>query len=666
MTATLTSIAQSYNDGARAYCFHLRTSTVAAGSLWTAAAAWIFIASAAGTVTKRHHGLELIHLATEDGEQAMGLVVDEDGTAEFSAIETASIGATFAFTAYADADSGNDSNDGLTISTPKLTLTGASGALSLFRGGNWSAGAEHRLFMQGTFSVTSPSDGTVWNYNSQANGSGSELTGRMHFVQWAGETQAQVSITTDSSFCSKSSGQALHVDGVHIVGSYTAGGSAVTENGISISVPSTGYNGPNVTLRNMQLRGFFTGLVQNTSGLATSEMGNGEFDWVVCENVTFGICYSTHVFLERNRYVGFGSCTWGELNGAGTGQGFRCGLLSYASWTDCTQDRTVGAWKANVFRLPGGQNTGTWDVMQFISVHNHVWLGSTEAVEFEQALEPEHCYYADIWFHACTWDSGVGGTYMFSIGGSLASGYSLDLSRIRMTNCAGRCSEAGARFARVLTDGSSQTPKIHSVMLDQNTWYQEQAPGFFSRGAVFFETNGHADNFDADCFTILSNYAFAADTDANSPRCFWVIVSASAKVGASDYNVLGSAGTNTTTWDDANSLATWQGASGLDGNSFLITSASHNLTTVTALSFDPKPAADGTPSATLPQVRRGMPTLGYTDADRYLRDASLPDCGSHEYGTGTLMDDADFGGGGGGGFTQQADAPLTLRLNLRM
>ena len=66
------------------------------------------------------------------------------------------------------------------------------------------------------------------------------------------------------------------------------------------------------------------------------------------------------------------------------------------------------------------------------------------------------------------------------------------------------------------------------------------------------------------------------------------------------------------------------------------------MASVTALSFDPEPAADGTPSASLPQVRRGMPGLGYADADRYLRDASLPDCGSHEFGSGVQMDDPDF------------------------
>ncbi len=144
MTATLTDVAQGYNDGARAYCVDLRTSTVAAGSLWTASAAWIFVATASGTITKRHHGLELVHIATEDGEKFKGLVVDEDGTAEFSNVVTASVGSTFASTIYVDADSGNDSNDGLTTGAPKLTLMGTTGAFASIRSA-WSAGAELRI-----------------------------------------------------------------------------------------------------------------------------------------------------------------------------------------------------------------------------------------------------------------------------------------------------------------------------------------------------------------------------------------------------------------------------------------------------------------------------------------------------------------------------------------
>jgi hypothetical protein len=644
MTATLTSAAQNYNDGARIYCVDLRTSTVAAGTLWVAMAAWVFVATAAGSITKRHHGLELVHCATEDGEQFKGLVVDQDGTAEFSAVVTAAVGSTFAFTAWLDTDNGNDSNDGLSSGAPRLTL---AAALDLFRGGNWSAGAEHRLFIQGTASVSSPTGGEVWNYNTQANGLGSALAGRMHFLQWAGETQAQVSITTDHGFASPADDQGLHVDGVHIVGSYTDGGSAVTADGISMNVASSGNDGWNVSLRNCQIRGFNFAVAQQTSSVAITEMANGAFDWVTLDGVVFGSCYGTHIYFDQTRYLGFANITWGILNGNGTGHSLRFQQTSYWSITECTVTRTGGSagWRANAFRLNAGFGTSTWDRTQFGSVCNMHFQDTSEAIEIEMPTDDGDRYIADTWFWGVSWDCSttpISAMFQFST----TSGDSWDVTRVRITNCSGRGAANPTHFLRFNSHSSATTAKLHSLMIDQCTWYQEQSQGFFTRDAVFISVGGSADNIDDDAFTIRSNYAFCADTDANSPRCFWIIPSASAKVGSSDYNVLASAGTNTTTWSDADSLATWVGATPFDDNSFEITSASHNLTSVTALSFDPKPAADGTPSATLPQVRRGEPGFGYTDADRYLRDATLPDCGSHEYGTGTLMDDASFGGGG--------------------
>lgn len=636
MTATITSIAQGFDDGARIYCFHGRTSTVAAGSLWTAAAAWWFV-SQAGTVTKRHHGLELIHCSTYNGERIDFLLVDEDGTAEWATNTTTSVGSTFAYTCWVSdaANGGSDSNDGLSAGAPKLTIAAAN---TLVRAA-WSSGAEHRIIMKGALTSTSPTGGAVWNGNDAASG-GTALSGRLH---WVADGTASMTVTGGSAVLFSGAAHGFHNDGVDLIGPYTAGGADPSEIfGISRAIGSAG-SGYNISARNCTIEGWTTGFVCPTSGVGISSMEDGAFDWVAMENVTFGIQYSTHVFGDKHRYIGFSSCNWGELNGAGTGQGFRSNVLSYSSWTDCTMDRTVGSWKSNVFRLKGGQNSGTWDKMQFISVHGHTWIGSVECVEFEQAGASENAYYADIWFHGCVWDSGVvaASVSMFSFGAS-ASGFSVDLLRIRVTNCAGRCNADAAKFSGIQTDASAQTPKVHSVRYDQNTWYQEQSQGFFSRDSVFLNTSGAAANFDDDSIEVLSNYAFCNDTDANSPRCFWIVVSASAKIGASDYNVLASAGTNTTTWSDADSLATWQGATAFDDNSFEITSASHNLTTVTALSFNPEPAADGTPSASLPQVRRGMPGLGYADADRYLRDASLPDAGSHEYGSGTLLSDPSF------------------------
>lgn len=643
MTATITSIAQTYNDGARSYCFHARTSTVGAGSLWTAKAAWWFV-SQGGIVTKRHHGLELVHCSTYDGERIDLLIVDEAGTAEWATPVTTSVGSTFNFTAYADADSGNDSNDGLTISTPKLTLDGASGALSLFRGGNWSAGGEHRLFLQGTFSVSNPGSDLVWNANSAADGSGSELAGRMHFVQWAGQTQAQISITTDDGFASIGDDQGLVIDGVHIVGSYTQGGSAVSAEGITASVGSTGNDGYNLTVLNCEFRGFDFGMTLSEGAVAISEMGNGSFDWVVLDNVTFGSCYSTHCYFEAVRYLGFSNVDWGILNGAGTGASLRFLQASYWSVTDCSIIRTGHTWKGNVFRLTGGLGTDTWDRNQYGSVSGLTVRDTTECIEIEMPVDSGGRYVSDVWFHNLIWDAASTGLvgHMFTFTGS--AGDSWDVIRFRATNCSGRGGESGipTYLLRISQHSSATTEKIRSIRIDQCTWYQEQSQGFFTRDAVLCSAGGHADNYVDDSMEFYSNYAFCADTDANSPRCLWIIPSASAKIGGSDYNVIASSGTNTTTWSDADSLATWQGATAFDDNSFEITSASHNLTTVTALSFNGEPAADGTPSASLPQVRRGYPAFGYADADRYLRDASLPDAGAHEYGSGTLLSDPSF------------------------
>lgn len=641
MTATLTSAAQGYSQGARMYCFDLRTSTVAAGVLWLAAAAWIFVADSAGTVVKRHHGLELVHISHEDGQRVVGLVVDEDGTAEFSSELTTTVDTFTGYTCYLSdaANGGSDSNNGTSAGTPKLTVAAAN---TLIRA-NWTPGGEHRIIMKGALTSTSPTGGAVWN-GTDAAGGGTALSGRLH---WVADGTASMTVSGGSAVSFSGAAHGFHNEGVDIIGPYTAGGADPSEiYGISRSIGSAG-SGYNVSARNCTIEGFTNSIVCPSSAVAISSMEDGAFDWMAFDNVTFGINYASHVFANKNRYLGFSSCTWGELNGAGTGQGFRCDLLSYASWTDCTQDRTVGSWKANVFRFPGGQNSGTWDKMQFISVHNHTWIGSVECVEFEQAGASEDAYYADIWFHGCVWDSGVvsASVSMFSFGASVA-GFSVDLLRVRVTNCAGRCNADAAKFSNISTDSTSLTPKVHSVHYDQNTWYQEQSQGFFTRDSVFLTGTGNAGNYDDDALSFYSNYAFCNDTDANSPRCFWIIPSASAKVGDSNYNVLASAGTNTTTWSDADSLATWNGATGFDANSVLVTSASHNMTNVTALSFNPEPAADGTPSATLPQVRRGMPGLGYADANRYLRDATLPDAGAHEYGTGTLMDDPDFGGGG--------------------
>lgn len=645
MTATITSIAQGYDQGARTYCFHGRTSTVAAGALWTAAAAWWFI-SQAGVVTKRHHGLELVHTSTYNGERADFLLVDEDGTAEWATHATTTVGSTFDLTVYADADAGNDSNNGLTALTPKLTLTGASGAFSVLRSlSNWVDGGEHRLILQGTFSLTLTGD--AWNWNSQSNGGGSTLEGRLHILQWEGQTAAEINITTDNSLTFCQSWQALHVDGVDIIGPYTSGGGAVGASGIGIYAPNASTDGYNVSVLNCEISGFEYGVVVEGTALPLTDMSTGCFDWLSIDNVVFGVQYNTHTFVDRGRYIGFANCTYREI-GAGAGADFRAAWLSYASFSSNTHDRSTSSHKYNIWRLRGvPSGGGTWTTTQFISVHN-VSVGGTaeEAFELEQATNTGDAYYADIWFHGCSWQSAAEFTCpMFKV--EPTSGYSVDITRFRFTNNYGRA-DAPSPLVRIDVHSSTTTGKVHSVRLDQNTWVRAYSQlFFFTINHCFLVVAGDASNIDDDSIAVLSNYCYCPNTAANSPRAFWSVTSASAKIGASDYNVFASAGTNTTTWSGSDSLATWQAATAFDDNSFQITSASHNMTSVTVGSFDPNPAADGTPSASLPQVRRGMPGLGYADAERYLRDASLPDAGSHEYGTGTLMDDPDFGGGGG-------------------
>ena len=633
MTATITSIAQGFDVGARTYCFHARTSTVAAGSLWTAQSVWWFV-SQAGVVTKRHHGLELIHTSTYNGEQIDLRIVDEDGTEEWATPVTTTVGSSYDFTAYVSS-SGNDSNDGESPGTPKLTVAAAN---TLIRS-NWTPGGEYRIIMKGALTSSSPTGGAVWN-GTDAAGGGTALSGRLH---WVADGTASMTVTGGSAVAFSGIDHGFHCDGVDLLGPYTMGGADPgTIYGISRGLSASGGGGMNISARNCTIQGWGAAVITPTTSVAITEMANGAFDWWAFDGVTFGACYSTHIYSDQLRYVGFANCDWGALNGAGTGFGWRFQQTSYWSMTDCTMDRTDSpSWRANLFRLNGGFGTSTWDRTQYGSVHNLTLINTTEAIEIEMPTDDGDRYVADVWFHAVSWDSATSPiNHAFQI--TSTTGDSWDVTRLRITNCAARSSREGGYFLQIAQNGTGAGARIHSLRVDQCTFLQEDVQGFFTRDASLISATGAAANYDDDCFEILSNYVFSADTSANSPRCLFIIPSASAKVGASNYNVLASAGTNTTTWSDADSLATWQGATAFDDNSHEITSASHNLASVTALSFDPEPAADGTPSASLPQVRRGMPGLGYADADRYLRDASLPDCGSHEFGSGVQMDDPDF------------------------
>ncbi len=634
MTATITSIAQGFDVGARTYCFHARTSTVAAGSLWTAAAAWWFV-SQADVVTKRHHGLELIHQSETTGERCDLLIVDEDGAAEWATPVTTTVATSHDFTAHVSS-SGNDSNDGLSSGAPKLTF---AAALDVIRA-NWVTDGDMLLSAVGNFTIGATTGNVVWNHCTTAGGS-TALDGRLTIRSAAGST---ITLTqTNVGFASLSGTKhGLHLDGLTINGPYTIGGAAHTADMIAYAVPSSGGTGHNLSLRDCTITGSRGGIVMVTSGVSTTEITNGAFDFVSLENVTLDVVSSYHMLGGPARYMGLANCTFGSSNGDSTGSSWRHARAHYVSLTSCTFDRTGDAYQGNIWRLNGGQNSNANDLSQFVSVYDCSIVGAVEGFEIDQPNSTDDQYVADVWFHSCTYDPAtiVGINAMLGInngGGSVGQ----DITRLRVTCCAGR-SNTSNQFFRIATNGSSTTPKIHSVMLDQNTWHQADAAGFFTRDSLFLTCTGNTANFDSASLTILSNYAYTAeDAGGFAPVSFMEVVSAS-HIATSNYNVAAKNASSDLTWNAADSLATWQGATVHDDNSFEIVSASHNMTNVTAGTFDPRPAADGTPSASLPQMRRGMPGLGYADGDRYLRDASLPDCGAYEFAGGTLMDDPDF------------------------
>lgn len=646
MTATITSIAQGFDVGNRGYCFHGRTSTVAAGSLWTAAAAWWFV-SLAGVVTKRHHGLELVHNSQVTGERVDFLLVDEDGTAEWATHATTTVATSYDFTCYkaSAGNGGSDANTGLTAGSPKLTFDGINAVLRA----NWVTDGEHLVVMVGDDSVTTPTGGYIWNHCTTAGGS-TPLDGRVTWYSAAGST---ITITDLGSGAVSLTGlrHGFVSDGISVTGPYTVGGSASTASLINHTVSTTGGLGHNVTMLRGTWQGALNIHVFPTTGVDESEMANGSFDWFIVENCTLDHGGAYLIQGGPFRYHGLYNVAFERTNGTSSGSKWRCNRTVYMSQTGCTFDATGDSWQANAWRINGGPNTSAYDIAQYCSIHDCHLTGTTEGFESDVPNSSDTLYLSDIWFHACSLDHATTGTSISVFGINNGGGTSSqDITRVRITNCWGRGTNGNHQFCRVDTNGSSTTEKIHSLWIDQCSFYQLQASGFFSRSTIFLNCSGNTANYDAGSITLLSNYAFCAEASGggSDPMSFMALVSGT-HIATSNYNVCACVASSGLTWETNSSLATWQGATVHDDNSFEIVSASHNMTNVTAGSFDPEPAADGTPSAALPQVRRGMPGLGYADADRYLRDATLPDAGSHEYGTGTLMDDPDFGGGGGGG-----------------
>ena len=639
MTATITSIAQGFDVGARTYCFHARTSTVAAGSLWTAQSVWWFV-SQAGVVTKRHHGLELIHTSTYNGEQIDLRIVDEDGTEEWATPVTTTVGSTYDFTAYVSS-SGNDSNDGLSSGAPKLTI---AAALDVIRS-NWVTDGEMLLSIASgsTFTIGATTGNVVWNHCTTAGGS-TDLDGRLT-IRGIG-TQATISLTATNVGLVSMSGlrHGLVLWNVNAQGPYTVGGAAHTADLITHIVPGTGGLGHNLAIIDCTIGGTRSAIIHPNSGISVAEVANGSFDWLSLENVTFTDVAEYGMFGDEMRYVGLYNVDFNASNGDSTGSMWRYGRIQYCSLTTVTWDKTGDAWQANLWRLNGGITGSGQDISRYISLHDCHMVGVLEGFEIDQPNSTDDRYVSDVWFHNCSWDPATVVTTGAMVGVNNGGGsVGQDITRLRVTNCWGRCNTYNTFFT-IQTNGSSTTPKIHSVMLDQNTWYQDEAQGFFTSSAVFLQCSGNTANYDSSSLTIVSNYAYCDTANgASSPASFMALVAAS-HVATSDYNVCCKTGSSNLTWNGADSLATWQGATVHDDNSFEVVSASHNLTNVTAGSFDAEPAADGTPSASLPQVRRGFPGWGFADADSYLRDGSLPDAGSHEYGSGTLMDDPSFGG----------------------
>lgn len=657
MTATITSIASDFAVGNRQYCFHGRTSTVAAGTLQTARAVWWF-ASTGGTVNRRHHGLEWVISSHTDGERIDLLVVDEDGTAEWATHATTTVGSSYDFTCYiADAgNGGSDANTGLTAGSPKLTW----GAINTLLRANWVTDGEHLVVVVGDFSVTSPSGGHIWNHCTTSTGN-TALEGRLTWYSAAGST---ITITDDSSGAvtfngSTSPNHGFYNAGVSVVGPYTVGGAGHFATLYQLIIPSVG-TGYNFGMRDCTAGGARDIVGIPTSGVSIGERANGSFDWITAEGVTFGDVASYHLAGGPIRYHGLHDCTFGDHNGDSTGSSWRGNRVQYCSHSGNTFDRSGSTWKANLWRINGGENLNAEDNAEFVSVHDCHLVDGTEGFEIDQDNSSNDRYSSDIWFHACSSDPDSTGTQATFLGVNNGGGsVGQDVTNLRVTNCWAK-SPGRQPFLSLATNGSSTTPKIHSVRLEGCSHYQTLGGQFGSGSTIMVRATGNGANYDNGALVILSNYGYCAETSAaGGELSSWMAGDgvADAKISTSDYNVCARVASANLTWLWPDSLATWQGATAHDDNSVMTQSAgaaSHNFTSITEGSIDMRPA-----SGSGHQIGTGMPGLLFADAGRYLRDPSAPNAGAWEDAGGTLMDDPDFGGGAGSYPNGQTDGFCT-------
>lgn len=657
MAATITATASPFAVGNRQYCFDARSSTVAAGTLQTIRAAWWY-RSLGGVVSFRHHGLELVCSSQTSGEQFDLLIVDEDGTAESATPVTTTVSTAWSFTCYIStaARGGSDSNTGL-AGSPVESVAAMNAVL---RAG-WVPGGEMRVVWDGAFSVTSPAGGYIWNHCTTSTGT-TALTGR---VTWEPHADgATIAITDNTSGAARFAGASsanhgFFNSGVSVTGPYTigVGGTLAVLYSIPTTVAGTGHN---FGLRDCSLGGVQFAIDMPTTGVAVSERANGAFDWFTVERCTLTDVSSYHISGGPFRYHGLHGSTFGNHNGDSTGTSWRCNRVEFMSHSGNTFDRSGSTWKANVWRINGGANTGAQDNARFISVYDCHIVNCVEGFEIDQDNSSVDRYCSDIWFKASSYDPDPAGISTYFLGVNNGGGtVGQDLTNLRVTDCWSRA--PGSRsdpFIAIDTNGSATTPRIHSVRVEGCGFYQHRGGQFFSRATVFLRCNGNAANYDDASLTVISNYAYCAEPTGggSNPSCF-TTVPAAAKVAIENHNVCAFVAPSGLTWSGADSLVAWRAAT-VHGDQSIeaVSSSGHNFTSITAGSIDLRPA-----SGTGHQIGVGMPGQGYSDADRYLRDPTAPEAGPWEWSPTTLMPDPTFGGGA---VVVAAATPQRLRMRL--
>lgn len=644
MTATLTKTAANYTNGSCTYHLSLRTSSPTSGTLQNLRAAWFFITDGAGTILYYHHGLEWIHTALTDGQGAYALIVCNDGTEEWATSTTLAVGSTFAWHKYVNYSTGDDGNTGGS-SDPFQTI---EAAIDDLRASGLSNAASD--FMLELSNETHPygtiaSGDFIWNQNTQANGLGSAFLGRLTFRGAGSSTKITAGGTDASCINNTVSNCGIASINVHWEGVYTTGGAAHT--GYCFNNGRSSGNGWNFTFCGGSIKGFNSAIV-NQAPLPTADYDNivdGYFDWLSVQDCSLDDHYAYHIFAGGTRYLGLHRITFNDLTGTGTGSSLRIGTAQDYSIGECTWDRSGTSWKSNCYRDNGG--TGQIDCeSRRQSIYKLVFRGCEEGMEFDQVGAPvdyDGAVISDVWIMGCIFDLTDSGNDRFPIEiTSDTSGYTYDVTNFRVTACGGRTTRGGMSLVHINNHSSATTNKVHSFRMDQCAMYQVGAYGFYGYSAVMGSFGGV--NYDDDCFTLLGNYGYCAETatDFSHPVAMWDFGSLTPadKILESDYNVLAKfANSSDTKWFvDGTDLTSWDDG-GQDTHSYqLYNETSANMTNVSTGTYDPTPA-----SGTGPQMARGYPGAVYAGGDRKLYSTTVPDAGPFMRG-GTTMDDPDLSG----------------------